>query len=146
MADKIEDLIKEIAVRHGVAVGRDDPIMILHTLNDLLMKESTEAQQQILDSFKSELEEIAHRWGDDAKNKAERTLSAALTASKEAMGEAVKESATATATATRKEIEGVIAEQLKPAIKETRRASVMNLVAAGMTVFAAGLALWASLG
>lgn len=63
MTDKVEETIKEIAAKHGIAVGRDDPILILQTINDRLMQESTEAQQAILDSFKSELEEIAHRWG-----------------------------------------------------------------------------------
>jgi hypothetical protein len=29
MADPIDELIKEIAGKHGIAVGRDDPIMIL---------------------------------------------------------------------------------------------------------------------
>ena len=29
MVDPIDELIKEIAGKHGVAVGRDDPIMIL---------------------------------------------------------------------------------------------------------------------
>lgn len=54
-------------------------------INERLMQDSAAAQQEILDRFKSEMEEIAHRWGDDAKNKAERTLNAALAASKDAM-------------------------------------------------------------
>jgi hypothetical protein len=83
--DKIEELIREIAAKHGIAVGRDDPILILQTIN---MKR--DAGQRIrpagnLGRFKSELESIAHRWGDDAKGKAERTLNAALAASKDAM-------------------------------------------------------------
>jgi hypothetical protein len=52
-----------------------------------LMQDSQAAQQEILEGFKSELEAIAHRWGDDAKGKAERTLNAALAASKEAMAQ-----------------------------------------------------------
>tara|TARA_R110000850_G_scaffold8852_9_gene32597 strand:+ start:1552 stop:1989 length:438 start_codon:yes stop_codon:yes gene_type:complete len=144
MTDKIEETIKEIAAKHGIAVGRDDPILILQTINDRLMQESTAAQQANLDAFKSELEEIAHRWGDDAKNKAERTLNAALTASKEAMAATIKENAKATAAAARQQVEEAIAQELKPSIREARRVSYMNLVAAGMVVFAAGLALWAS--
>lgn len=144
MTDKIEETIKEIAAKHGIAVGRDDPILILQTINDRLMQESTAAQQANLDAFKSELEEIAHRWGDDAKNKAERTLNAALTASKEAMAATIKENAKATAAAARQQVEEAIAQELKPSIREARRVSYMNLVAAGMAVFAAGLALWAS--
>ena len=61
--DKIEELIREIAVKHGIAVGRDDPILILQTINTRLMQDSQAAQQEILDRFKEELEAIAHRWG-----------------------------------------------------------------------------------
>ena len=50
--DKIEALIGDIAARHGIAVGRDDPILILQTINERLMQESAAAQQETLDRFK----------------------------------------------------------------------------------------------
>lgn len=138
--DKIEELIREIAAKHGIAVGRDDPILILQTINMKLMQDSASAQQKILDAFKSELESIAHRWGDDAKGKAERTLNAALAASKDAMTRGMQEGAKAAAEAVRREVEAVTAQ-----IREAKRVAIMNMVAAGMAVFAAGLALWASM-
>jgi hypothetical protein len=141
--DKIEEIIGEIAVKHGIAVGRDDPIMILRTINDKLMQDSALAQQEILDRFKQELEGIAHRWGDDAKNKAERTLNAALAASKDAMSKGMQEGAKAAAEAVRGEI-GATAAQLAAPIRESRRVAIMNLVAACLAVFAAALAVWAS--
>ncbi|HEL7749697.1 conjugal transfer protein TraM [Cupriavidus taiwanensis] len=142
--DKIEELIREIAVKHGIAVGRDDPILILQTINTRLMQDSQAAQQEILDRFKEELEAIAHRWGDDAKGKAERTLNAALAASKEAMAKGMQDGGKAAAEAVRRELEAVAAQLAAP-IREARRVSYMNIVAAGMAVFAAALALWASL-
>ena len=141
--DKIEEIIKEIAVKHGIAVGRDDPILILQTINERLMQDSAAAQQGMLDRFKEELEAIAHRWGDDAKNKAERTLNAALAASKEAMMKVMHDGAKAAAEAVRRELETSVAHLAAP-IREARRVGLMNLVAAGMAVVAAGLALWAS--
>jgi len=142
--DKIEELIREIAVKHGIAVGRDDPILILQTINTRLMQDSQAAQQEILDRFKEELEAIAHRWGDDAKGKAERTLNAALAASKEAMAKGMQDGGKASAEAVRRELEAAAAQLAAP-IREARRVSYMNIVAAGMAVFAAALALWASL-
>lgn len=142
--DKIEELIREIAVKHGIAVGRDDPILILQTINTRLMQDSQAAQQEILDRFKEELEAIAHRWGDDAKGKAERTLNAALAASKEAMATGMQDGGKAAAEAVRRELEAAAAQLAAP-IREARRVSYMNIVAAGMAVFAAALALWASL-
>ena len=48
-ADKIEETIKDIAVKHGIALGRDDPILILQTINDRLMQDSATAQRDILE-------------------------------------------------------------------------------------------------
>jgi hypothetical protein len=141
--DKIEETIKEIAVKHGIAVGRDDPILILQTINERLMQDSAAAQQEILDHFKEELESIAHRWGDDAKNKAERTLNAALTASREAMTNTMQEGAKSAAELIRREIKAASAQFAAP-IREAKRVALMNLIAAGMTIIAAGLVLWAA--
>ena len=141
--DKIEETIKEIAVKHGIAVGRDDPILILQTINERLMQDSAAAQQEILDHFKEELEAIAHRWSDDAKNKAERTLNAALTASREAMTNTMQEGAKSAAELIRREIKAASAQFAAP-IREAKRVALMNLIAAGMTIIAAGLVLWAA--
>lgn len=141
--DKIEETIKDIAVKHGIAVGRDDPILILQTINERLMQDSAAAQQEILDHFKEELEAIAHRWSDDAKNKAERTLNAALTASRETMTNMMQEGAKSAAELIRREIKAASAQFAAP-IREAKRVALMNLVAAGMTIIAAGLVLWAA--
>lgn len=142
--DKIEELIRVIAGKHGIAVGRDDPILILHTINDRLMHDSASAHQEILERFKSELEAIAHRWGEDAKAKAERTLNAAMAASKDVMARAVQDGAQAAAEAVRREIADTAAQLTTP-VQEARRVAVMNLAAALVAALAAGLALWASL-
>lgn len=142
--DRIEETIKEIAAKHGIAVGRNDPILILETINKRLLMESSAAQQANLDAFKSNLEEISSRWGEDAKNKAERTLSASLAASKEVMASCIEKNSKATADAAKREIEKVVSQELEPSILEAKRIAIMNLIAAGMTVFAAALALWAT--
>ena len=84
-ADRTEEIIKEIAVKHGIAIGRNDPILVLQTLNERLLQDSATAQEKILERFKEEMEAISHRWSEDAKQKAEKTLNAALTAGREAM-------------------------------------------------------------
>jgi ElaB/YqjD/DUF883 family membrane-anchored ribosome-binding protein len=105
MVDKVEETIKAIAVKHGIAVGRDDPIMILQTINDRLMEESVASQKEILNRFKEELEEISHRWGEDAKDKAEKTLRTALKASQEVMEKKMQEVAQEVARAVKDEID-----------------------------------------
>ncbi|MCP4290163.1 MAG: conjugal transfer protein TraM [Gammaproteobacteria bacterium] len=143
MTDKIEETIKEIAAKHGIAVGRDDPILVLQTINERLMQDSATAQQEILDRFKEELESITHRWGDDAKNRAERVLNAALAASKAAMSKTMEEGATAATEVIRREI-NTAALQLQGPIGKARAAATMSIVAAVMTLLAAGVVLWAA--
>ncbi len=141
--DSIEDTIKDIAAKHGIALGRDDPILILQTINERLMQDSAAAQQEILDRFKEELEGIAYRWGEDARAKAERTLNAALTASRDVMMKAMQDGAKAAADTVHRESAAAMAQLAVP-IRESKQVAVMNLLAAGMTVFAAGLVLCAT--
>ena len=142
--DKIEETIKEIFAKHGIAVSREDPILILLTINERLMKDSASTQKEILAHFKEELEAISYRWEEDAKNKAERILNAALTASKEAMGKGMEDGAQAAAKAMRCEVEETVAQLAIP-LRESRRIAFINLIAASMVVGAVGLALWASM-
>ncbi|WP_367607870.1 conjugal transfer protein TraM [Legionella sp. W05-934-2] len=85
MSDKINEAIRDIAVKHGVVIGKDDPILILQTMNERLLEENWKAQQEMLARFKEEMENISSQWKDDAKEKAEKVLNAALTSSKETM-------------------------------------------------------------
>lgn len=142
MSDKLDEIVKEIALKHGVTISRDDPIMILHTLNELLLKENSVAQKALLDTFKSEIEGISLKWSQDVKNKAERTLNAALIASKESIAAAAEENAKAIALTAKREIEASLTLQLQSAISRARRLSLITLAAAAMTIFAASIVLW----
>lgn len=73
-------------------LGKDDPILILQTMNERLLEENHKAQQDILAQFREEMESISSQWKDDAKEKAEKVLNAALTGSKEAMTKLLRES------------------------------------------------------
>lgn len=139
--DRIEALIREIAARHGIAVGRDDPILILHTLNERLLQDSAEAQQAQLEEFKQALEAVAQRWTEEARGKAERTLNAALTASRETMQQAFQQTARVTAECQRQAASAASA-RLEASIRDARRVACLNLAAAALTALAAGLVLW----
>lgn len=93
MSDKMNEVIQDVAVRHGVVLGKDDPVLILQTMNERLLEENRKAQQEMLSQFKEEMESISSQWKNDAKGKAEKVLNAALAGSKEAMDKILKESA-----------------------------------------------------
>jgi hypothetical protein len=144
MSNEVDEMIKEIAVKHGIAVGRDDPIMILQTINARLMQDSQKAQQEMLDTFKSELEAMSSRWSVDAKEKAERILNASLAASKDAMGQVMLEDIKVMATSVRGEIDAALSHVSAP-IRDARRISILNVIASCITMLAAAVALWVAL-
>lgn len=135
--EKIEETIKEIAIKHGVAVGRDDPIMILHTINERLMKETAAAQRQILHEFKEELESAAHEWEITSKKIAERILDVALTASKEAIAEGGKKEAEAIG----REVDSRLA-QANAIVRKACILTMINMAAAVVTLFFTVTTLW----
>ena len=135
--EKIEETIKEIAVKHGIAVGRDDPIMILHTINERLMKETAAAQRQIMHEFREELESAAHQWEAVAKKTAERILNAALAASKKAIAEEGKTAAEAMGI----EIDSILA-QADETKRSSRKLVIINSAVTVISLLAVVAVLW----
>ena len=143
MTDAVEDLIGEVARKHGIAIGRDDPILVLHTMNDRLVRESAAAQQVLLDAFKQELEALASRWSMEATDRADRILQTALAGSQEAMASVLREGANATGASVRTEVESALA-QIAGRLLDARRIAFLNLAAACITLAAAGIVVWAT--
>lgn len=138
MADPIDLLIKEIAIKHGVAVSRDDPILIMQTLNTLLVDQNRKAQQIMLNQFKEEMELISMRWSRDAKDKSERILNASLMASKEAMSNLLQESAKTTALTIQQNIEEQLS-RTSNALRHTGRIALINLITSVLILFSVGM-------
>jgi hypothetical protein len=137
---EVEELIKEIAAKHGIAVSRDDPIMVMQTINNRLMQDSAKAQQVQLDHYKEELEALALRWGNDAKDKAERILNAALSASKDAMYQAMQENAKSTAASVRAEVDLILGRTANQ-LKDAQRIVWLNVAASCITLAASAVSL-----
>ena len=138
MTDPVDELIKEIASKHGIAVGRDDPIMILQTINARLLEDSAKAQEAMLERYKEELEALSACWSSDAKEKAERVLNGALKASSNAMRERARE----TAELIRTEIETAL-DQVAVSLRQARMVGILNVVASCITLLAVATAIWA---
>lgn len=144
MADELENLRQEIFRVHGVSVGKDDPIMMLYTLNNRLLTEGAKAQEGQLEQFKSELEGIAFQWGNDAKDKAERILNAALSASKEAMANIMKANANEAAKAMQAELDKALKRAEAP-VQSARSLIALNVAASIITLIAAVIVAWSSM-
>jgi hypothetical protein len=69
-----EAIIRTIAVKHGIALGKNDPILVLHTINGLLMDEFASKQEVLINQFKANLEEAADLWSKNMEIKANEIL------------------------------------------------------------------------
>lgn len=127
MSSAIDESIKEIAVKHGVSLGRDDPILILQTMNERLLCQHKEEQKALLSSFKDEIEEVSSAWQNDAKKKAEKILNASLNASQGAMEAALKKASIEHAELIKQEIHLALRE-VKALNAETKKISKVNLI------------------
>ncbi len=138
MADQLEVLIHDIANKHGIVIGRDDPILILQTMNSKLMEDNAKKQQLMLNQYKEDMEEIALRWGNDAKEKSERILNASLAAAKETMANVLEKSAKTTAMTIQNDMEKLLSHA-NAALKRIERIAMINFAASALTLLAAGM-------
>lgn len=136
MTERYENMLIEIAKKHGVVLGKNDPILIVYTLNMRMIEDQTQAQSQLFDEFRSQLEEATDSWHKEANSRAEKILSASLEASKKAMINAMSEH-TKTASDTIIEDFQHLIDKLDNKIKESRSVSYINIAASLFTLVAA---------
>lgn len=129
------ELIKEIAAKHGIALGRDDPILILQTLNNRLLQDNQKAQQAMLDQYKEELETISIRWSADTKEKAERILNLSLESSKVAMDQLMQAGTKELLLRFTSQVDESL-NLIRYLIKNSQRIGTMNIIASCITLLA----------
>lgn len=137
MSEKLDKIIQDITVKHGVLLGKDDPILMLQTMNEQLIEGNRKAQQDLLVKFREEMEGISSQWKDDAKEKAEKVLNVALASSKEAMTRLLHESTRESVQVMKKLISDSLIEA-HSLTQRTQKFSRFALVASA-TLFAASI-------
>lgn len=79
-SEELKDIEKLIAQTHGFYLSRDDPILILYTLNKLIMKENIQVLSRAMKNFKEELALEALKWSDSSNIAAEKVFTMTLNA------------------------------------------------------------------
>lgn len=63
MADlTTEEIIREIAAKHSIAVGKDDPILIMFTAYELLFNKAVTDQAALLNDFRADVKNDLIEW------------------------------------------------------------------------------------
>ena len=139
--DPIDDLLKDIASKHGVALDREDPILIVQTMHARLLAESRSAQHTMLEDYRTTLEGLLDRWSTETTAKAERIVTASLTASTETMKAQMATHTTDLARTIRKEVTEVV-ETTETRLRRATTVGYVNLLAALVTFLSAVVVYW----
>lgn len=139
--DDVEVIIQAIAKKHGVVLGKDDPVLMLHTFMECFLGTLSRHQEAERARLVSVMEMEQQKWSVESKTRAERILSASLEEARKT-GATVCEQAGA-ALMTR--ISNALAEKLDVLEQKqitVYRLAVANVLGAGLLAVAA-LLLWA---
>ena len=138
--EKIDEAIQEIASVHGIAVSKDDPIMILHTMNERLIKDSKAAQQELLDKFRSELEVTVSELSMAAKNHSDRVLNSTIQTSKTEISRVMEEQSNIIIERWKADLHAEFNEACKT-MTTSRQTAILNIIASFITLISAGIVL-----
>ena len=138
--EKIDKVIQQIASVHGVAVSKDDPIMILHTMNERLISDSKAAQQELLDNFRSQLEVTVSELSMAAKNHSDRVLNSTIQTSKTEISRVMEEQSNIITERWKVELHAEFNEACKT-MTTSRQTAILNIIASFITLIAAGIVL-----
>ena len=76
--DKLDALIERVASEHGIVLSRDDPILMMHTLNEVLLEQNEKAHAELLSNYQAILEENFNRWCEYSTKKSNAIISASM--------------------------------------------------------------------
>ena len=142
MSDDVNDLIRELAVEHGVALDRGDPILVLHTATrrilEGVLRQAQQAQAEALKQHRSELEAAAAKWHEDSKRTAAEFLQHVPVSIASGVSTELRKAASTAV--------GELEQALERHNKALSRATLTCALSAAVAVLAAATFVWASLG
>lgn len=77
-SDKLDALIERVASEHGIVLSQDDPVLMMHTLNEVLLEQNEKAHAELLRNYQATLEENFNRWCEYSTKKSNSLLNSSL--------------------------------------------------------------------
>jgi len=76
--DKLDALIERVASEHGTVLSQDDPVLMMHTLNEVLLEQNKEAHAELLRNYQAILEENFNRWCEYSTKKSNALINSSM--------------------------------------------------------------------
>jgi len=124
--DKLDALIKRIAAEHSIVLTKDDPVLMMHTLNEVLLEQNEKAHAELLDKYEAILQENFNQWHSYASKKTNGLINVQQNHFSKNNDQPIDQSVQLIS----EKIRISINHEIRDLIKISRQAAIMNLLAA----------------
>ncbi|PTR05624.1 transcriptional activator TraM [Nitrosospira sp. Nsp5] len=81
----IDKIIQEVMARHGIILDRDDPILMIYTINRQVMEASMGIQHNLLEEYLTAMKTLSTQLQDQSANRLDATIRESTVAAKLAL-------------------------------------------------------------
>lgn len=135
--DKLDALIKRIASEHSIVLTKDDPILMMHTLNEVLLEQNEKAHAELLHKYEAILQESFNQWQTVASKKANALIIAQQNNISKSNDQPIDQSMQLIS----EKVKIAINHEIRDLTRISRQAAIMNLLAAVLVLVSAVLVL-----
>lgn len=125
-SEKLDALIKRIASEHNIVLTKDDPVLMMHTLNEVLLEQNKKAHTELLHKYEAILQESFNQWQTVASKKANALISAQQSNFSKSNDQPIDQSMQLIS----EKIRIAINHEIHDLTRISRQAAIMNLLAA----------------
>lgn len=139
--DGVDELIREIQIKHGLLLTKSDPILMVFTILAEQAEGQGRKQEELLKQFSERLELQLTSWTNTTREKSEAIINASLDVCAEMLNEQLLNA--------NKELQKVISQAVasalqnaSPAIQQAGTHAKMNFIASLITLISATIVLF----
>ena len=131
--DKLDALIKRIASEHGIVLTKDDPVLMMHTLNEVLLEQNEKAHAELLNKYEVILQESFNQWHSYVSKKANALINAQHNSFSKSNAPLTDQNMQLIS----EKIRIAINHEIRELARISRQAAIMNLLAAVLVLVSA---------
>ncbi len=135
--DKLDALIKRVASEHGIVLSQDDPVLMMHTLNEVLLEQNDKAHTELLNNYEAILQESFNQWHSYACKKTNTLINAQQNSLSKNNDQLIDQSIQLIS----EKLKIAINHEIRELVRISRQAAIMNLLAAALVLVSVVLVL-----
>lgn len=128
--DKLDALIKRMASVHGIVLSQDDPVLMMHTLNEVLLEQNEKAHAELLSNYQAMLEESFNQWREYSTKKSNAMINASANNTQLTKDQFVEQCIQLI----NEKIKIGVGQETRDLARISRQAAIINLLAAALVL------------